>query len=143
MKILKNHRLILIALMFCLSFSFYFVANASNLKNAFDVANGNNEDILDKTADNAGYNTGIESGGTDINRTFSTIINLALSFLGIIFLILMLYGGFLWMSDQGNEDQVKKAKDLIAAAIIGLIIVASSYAISWFIINTFGSTALE
>ena len=58
-----------------------------------------------------------------------------LSLLGVIFLVLMVYGGYLWMTAAGNEDKVTKAKNLMTAAIIGLIIVVGSYAISYFIIS--------
>jgi len=53
-----------------------------------------------------------------------------LSFLGAIFLILMIYGGVLWMTAAGNDQQIGKARTLIVAAIIGLLIVLSAYAIT-------------
>jgi len=143
MNFLKKSKLILTIFIFCLSFLSFAPVEAKNLKDSFVTNGQGNTDILDNTSSQAGYDTGVESGGTDLYRTFSTVISFALSFLGVIFFILLLYGGFLWMSDQGNEEQVKKAKDLISAAIIGLIIVLSAYAISWFIINAFGSASLE
>jgi TRAP-type C4-dicarboxylate transport system permease small subunit len=61
--------------------------------------------------DNSGLKeTGIKTGHTDdgkikrdIDMTIGTVIQSALSFLGVVFLILMIYGGFLWMTAQGNE----------------------------------------
>ncbi len=64
------------------------------------------------------------------------IVGAALSFIGIIFFVLMIYGGVLWMTARGNDQQVEKAKDLIVAAIIGLIIVFAAYAITAFIGNS-------
>jgi hypothetical protein len=61
------------------------------------------------------------------------IVGAALSFIGVIFFILMIYGGLLWMTAAGNDQQVEKAKDLIVAAIIGLVIVFAAYAITSFI----------
>ncbi len=66
-------------------------------------------------------------------------IRVALSFLGLIFLVLTLYAGFLWMTAGGNDDQVTKAKTLIGQAVVGLIIVISAYAISTFVIAAIGS----
>ena len=63
------------------------------------------------------------------------IIGLALSFVGLAFFVLMIYGGFIWMFARGNDQDVQKAKELIQAAIIGLIIVLSAYAITMFIGN--------
>jgi hypothetical protein len=61
------------------------------------------------------------------------VIGAALSFIGILFFGLMIYGGFLWMTARGNEQKVEKAKELIIAAVIGLIIVMSAYAITAFV----------
>lgn len=63
----------------------------------------------------------------------ASVVTVLLGLLGVIFLILMIYGGFLWMTDRGNEEQVKKAQGLIKSAIIGLIIVVAAYAITVFI----------
>jgi hypothetical protein len=81
----------------------------------------------------AGYNTSATVGGIA-----ARIIQAVLSLLGIIFLVLMVYAGYLWMTAQGNESQVEKAKDIIKAAIIGLIIVAAAYSITYFIFNALG-----
>jgi len=61
------------------------------------------------------------------------IVGAGLAFLGVLFLLLMVYGGFIWMLARGNEQEVEKAKNLIQAAIIGLMIVLSAYAITAFI----------
>jgi len=66
------------------------------------------------------------------NKT-GQVIGIVLSFVGVLFFILMIYAGILWMTAQGNEQQVKKARDLLINAIIGLIIVLAAYAITSFI----------
>lgn len=58
-----------------------------------------------------------------------------LSFLGLIFLTLILYAGFLWMTAAGNEDQVAKAKSIFANGIMGLIIILAAYAITYFVLE--------
>lgn len=76
-------------------------------------------------------------GAIPVTDTPSTIIGKvvgsALAFIGILFLILMIYGGIIWMMARGNEQEVAKAKDLIVSAVIGLIIVLSAYAITAYI----------
>ena len=62
-----------------------------------------------------------------------TIIGVLLSFIGTIFFVLIIYGGFLWMTARGNEQNVTKAKDLITSAVIGLVIVLAAYAITSYI----------
>jgi hypothetical protein len=74
------------------------------------------------------------------------VIGTILSLISVIFFVLMLYGGFLWMTARGNETQETKAKDTIIAAVIGIIIVLGSYAITQFVFKSIGtgnSTAEE
>ena len=59
-----------------------------------------------------------------------------MSFVGVAFLILMIYGGILWMTSQGNDTQIKKAKGILINGIIGLVIVIFAYAITAYIGNT-------
>jgi hypothetical protein len=66
------------------------------------------------------------------------LINLALSFLGIVLLLIVIYAGFLWMTAGGEEDQVKKAKALITNAVIGLVLLLSALAISTFVFSELG-----
>lgn len=86
-----------------------------------------------KTVAGGGGFSDIGESETGIAGIVGTIITAFLSILGVIFLVLMLYGGYLWMMDRGNSEQVEKAKQVITAAIIGLIIVVAAYAITQFI----------
>ncbi|MCU0679461.1 MAG: hypothetical protein MUC28_03405 [Planctomycetes bacterium] len=70
------------------------------------------------------------------------LIRLLMTFLGIIAVIIVLYGGFVWLTAAGNEDRVGKAKKIITAAVIGLIIILSSFLIIDFIENNV-SNALD
>ncbi|MFA5248459.1 MAG: hypothetical protein WC415_04520 [Patescibacteria group bacterium] len=115
-------------------------AHAQNLEDAFKVSDGPSTDPLDTAASRAGYNIKKE---VNIYKNISDIIKFSLSFLGVIFLLLMIYGGFLWMTDQGKEEQVEKAKKIIVAAIIGIIIITSAYAISWFVINALSQKTIQ
>jgi hypothetical protein len=69
----------------------------------------------------------------DIPLTIGKIVGVGLAFIGVLFLILMIYGGFTWMTARGNQQDVTKAKDLFEAAIIGLIIVFAAYAITAYV----------
>lgn len=62
-----------------------------------------------------------------------TIVNTALIFLGTITLILMLVAGFLWLTAAGEEEKIKKAKDIIGGATIGLVIVLGSYGLAQYL----------
>ena len=72
-----------------------------------------------------------------LTSTLGTSINVALSLLGVIFIVIFIIAGYGWMTARGNEQAVEKATTSMKRAIIGLIIVLSSYAIWTFIKTTF------
>ncbi|MFA5935877.1 MAG: hypothetical protein WC787_03425 [Patescibacteria group bacterium] len=75
------------------------------------------------------------SGGSDLIQIIGRIINIFLGFLGVVFLVLLLYAGFTWMTAGGDATKVDTAKKTIRNAIIGLVIIASAWAITAFILN--------
>lgn len=70
-----------------------------------------------------------------LSDVIGVVIQAALSLIGVVFLILMLYAGYNWMTARGEEDKVTKAKETLMRAIIGIIIVIGSYAIWAFIFS--------
>ena len=60
---------------------------------------------------------------------------MALSLLGIIAVVIILAGGFKWMTAGGNEDKVGEARKMIFSGIIGLAIILSAWAIALFVLN--------
>ena len=64
------------------------------------------------------------------------IINIVLGLLGIIFLILIIVGGIQWMLSSGDQGRVDAARKLLTNAVIGLALVLTAYAISFFVIQT-------
>ena len=63
------------------------------------------------------------------------VIKVGLSLVGIILTVLMIAGGFMWMTSTGNAEKVDKAKKLMSAALIGLIIIVLAYSVSSLVIN--------
>ena len=92
------------------------------------------------TADDLGVTaieqSGIRLGGGDVRQTAARIINVALSFLGIISVVIVLVGGFKYMISGGNEEKTTEAKNLIVSGIIGLAIILSAWAITRFVITS-------
>jgi len=84
-------------------------------------------------ADSGPYEQVTEESG--VSNIAGAVIQAALALIGVIFLALMLYAGYHWMTARGEEEKVEKAKDTITRAIIGLIIVVGAYAIWIFILN--------
>lgn len=75
-------------------------------------------------------------GDKDPREIAASVINIILGFLGIVAVIIILLGGFKWMTAGGNEDKVGEAKKLITAGIIGLVIIVAAFAIATFVLDS-------
>jgi uncharacterized membrane protein len=75
---------------------------------------------------------------TDVQDVVGAGIGAALVLVGMIFMDLMVYAGYLWMTARGEEEPIKKAQNIITAALIGFFIVASAYAITTFVSGRLG-----
>ncbi len=73
---------------------------------------------------------------TELPELVGNLIAVLLSVLGIIFVVLVVYAGFLYLTSQGEADKVKKAKALLTQAVIGLVIIIAAYAIADFVIDS-------
>ena len=81
-----------------------------------------------------------DSTKTDLWGTVNTIINVVLGALGIITVIMIIIGGFTYLTSQGDPGKVKKGRDTLLYGIIGLIIALLAFAIVNFVLaGIFGS----
>jgi len=64
-----------------------------------------------------------------------SIINTILFFVGTLTMVLILWAGFKWLTSAGNTDAIKKSRDTIINAVIGLAIIFASYIIVNFVIE--------
>lgn len=85
------------------------------------------------------------NGAGTVPELIGTIVSSVLGFLGIIFFCLIGYAGLIWMTAQGSEEKIERAKDTISGAVIGLVIVMAAYAFTQFVFSQLatrpGSTA--
>jgi hypothetical protein len=58
-----------------------------------------------------------------------------MGFLGIIAVVIILLGGFKWMTAGGDESKVEEAKKLMTAGVIGLAIVLASWGVTIFVLD--------
>ena len=89
---------------------------------------------------NSATNTAGRSGLAQQNSPYAEYIigqyiNNLLNFLGVAFIVLIVYGGILWMTAAGNDQRVEKAKKIIINSTIGLAIILLSKMISLFIVE--------
>lgn len=72
------------------------------------------------------------------NGVFTQITNTILYIIGIVSVVMLIFGGFRYVVSGGDSKKVADAKNTILYAIIGLIISLLAYAIVNFVINTIG-----
>lgn len=74
-------------------------------------------------------------GNTNIQSIIGLVIRNVLGLLGTVSLAVFVYGGFIWMTAQGEEKQVAKAKSTILYAVFGVIVAFLSYTIVNFVLT--------
>ena len=74
---------------------------------------------------------------TDVATVIGNVIKIVLEVLGLILFVLLISGGVMWMTSGGDEEQIKKAKNLLSNAIIGLAIIILAYATAHFVTERF------
>ena len=81
-----------------------------------------------------GYNLPIEAlRESDIRFFLANLVKQLLLLIGVIFAVLTVYAGALWMTSNGEEEKIKKAKATIVRAAVGILIVLSSYSIAVYV----------
>ena len=83
------------------------------------------------TRSHAGY------GGSTASITLiaGRILQAGLALIGIAFLIMMLYGGILWLTAGGEKGNVEKASRLLRNAVIGTVVIVASYSLASYLIG--------
>ncbi|MGE5425700.1 MAG: IPT/TIG domain-containing protein [Bacillota bacterium] len=77
----------------------------------------------------------IELGQQDPRTTAGRVINIVMLSLGIICVGLIIWGGFVWMTSNGDESKVDKAKLILKNGVIGLVIILSAWGIATFVLT--------
>lgn len=81
------------------------------------------------------YGAATGLGSRDVRSTVASIINVALGLLGIVAVVIIIIGGFTWMTAGGNDEKVTEARKWIFSGVIGLAIILSAYALASWVIN--------
>ena len=91
---------------------------------------------------NAAKGNGMPSELVGVDGVFTKITNTVLYAVGIISVIMLIYGGLRYVISGGDSKKVTDAKNTIMYAIIGLIVSILSYAIVNFVINAVGGNSI-
>ena len=104
-------------------FIMMFVFGTVNIAVATDI------NVIPEETENIGL------GEANPEKIVVNIINWILGILALIAVIMILVGGFKWMTAGGNEEKVEGAKKLLIAAVIGLVIILAAWGISVYAIT--------
>lgn len=110
------------------SFNFVLAADFGNMDRIVDK-DGNLQDKASQTIVKDTLNT-----EKTVPEMVSSIIKIALGLFGTVALVFVIWGGVDWLLSKGDPTKIKKARDRMVAAAVGLAIIAASYAITDFII---------
>ena len=99
---------------------------------------------LEEAAGTAGYDINASTAcrtqpGGCIPQIIGNVISALLGIFGALFLALIMWGGVQYMLAQGDISKVKAATQTLQNAILGMLIVAASYAIVTFVLQTIGA----
>lgn len=131
MKINKNNKILIL---FCTIILLVLVQLISVNTHVFAAGDDSTRPTAPEQIPNP-LGTGDEA--SDPRLLLGRIISAVLGIVGSLALAIFIYGGFTWMTSAGNQDRVKKGKDMIIWAVLGLAIIFTSYAIISFLIGAF------
>lgn len=131
MKITKNHLLSFAVLFVIFLAQFLLISNINNVQAGSlweTVGEGGLEEIGSKAYQQSGE-------PTDVRTITINVVRVFLTFVGIIFMILILLAGYTWMTAQGSEEKINEAKSRLKTGIIGLIIIMGAWSITYFVVR--------
>jgi lysylphosphatidylglycerol synthetase-like protein (DUF2156 family) len=130
-------------LSFGLVFAFLFGVCAGILLVAPEAAIAA-EDSTATTIISEGLSTAAEGTydqGVTASVFIGNLIRVLLSATGLVFLVLTVYAGILYMTAAGDEGKVTKAKKMLTTAVVGLIIIVGAYAITAYVIDALATAS--
>lgn len=80
-------------------------------------------------------------GTVNIPTILGRFVKAAIGLVGALFLVMFIFGGFLWMTAGGSEDRIKKARKTLVNATLGFIVVALSYTFVTIVFQYIGALA--
>ena len=126
----KNFKIIIIFALVAILTPLFFIAQGGFASVHAAVNTNPAVNSLKITADEAGL-----SSDKDPIEIAGTIVEFLLGFLGIIFIVLLMYGGFLRMTAKGVPDKVSTSNKIIGSAIVGVFIILASWIITAFVFD--------
>lgn len=132
--VLKNKTLlaVLTAIVFAMTFVAPTLATeADPTLGLYDLT----DEGIGELTDGVATDSGVDLGTTKLESTIASLINTFIGLLGIVAVIIILIGGFQWMTAGGDDEKIGGAKKMIYAGVAGLAVILAAYAIAIFVIE--------
>lgn len=81
------------------------------------------------SSDSIDFVDDLTGGESDLKALLNTILSYFLGFLGFVCVVMVIYGGILYVTSAGNDENVGKAKKILLYAGIGVILIMVSFAL--------------
>ena len=120
----------LIVMVLSMALSFVSVGNIARAEGWWQTASDGG---LNQVGSAYGQSSGIPADAYDIRLMAARIIRVVLELMGLIFLVLIIFAGFKWMTAGGDEEKITESKKLLTNSIIGLIIIFAAWSIATFV----------
>ncbi|MBI4262007.1 hypothetical protein HY624_00585 [Candidatus Uhrbacteria bacterium] len=115
---------------------FSILATIALLPAPSSAASGNAIVNIKNSIDRVGGGGGLSN--TPLEEAIGNLINIFLATLGIVAVVIVIYGGFLWMTASGNPEQVETAQTLLIQGLIGFVIIALAWSIATYVVTKIG-----
>jgi hypothetical protein len=93
------------------------------------LCNGSNLDLSNSNCDNT-------NAGKSVTDEIKNIINILSVLIGAIAVVMIIVGGFRFVTSSGNAENTKSARQTIIYAVVGLVVVALAQIIVHFVLNS-------
>lgn len=100
-----------------------------------EVLAASSKDQVCTGANAVGGGSGCSGGESDLNRVITVFLNLFSVILGIIAVVMIMYGGYKYITANGDSGNITSAKHTIIYALIGLVVVALAQSIVRFVLD--------
>jgi hypothetical protein len=124
---------------FSLAFVLPVAAQSSNNQIVGGLCQGANLQISDNPGGVGSCSNNGESVTDKVNRILKRIVNFLSAIIGVVAVIMIIFGGFRYITSGGSDNTVTSAKNTILYAVIGLVIVALAQLLVRFVVKLIGS----
>ncbi len=93
---------------------------------------------LQDSGDKAGYTTVGKGKLVNLLPLVGQILGIVLSMIGVALFGLFLYAGIRWLIARGNEEDITKSKDIMEAAVIGMVIIFAAWGLASWVLKNLG-----